>query len=148
MYNKTTHTVYFSIRKHWDSIVQKLIHAPDEQRLKDNLPDSEKEMVTDMLMLMDAQKEYGNKALGITVWEHKSTEFLYDNAGNIDCHKGRSNKVAHLSHHACHSAYESGVYPDLDGKKVTKRNVIHQRHEAAQKMMEDFRSKCLEQTTE
>ena len=103
-------------------------------------------MVTDMLMLLEAQKKYGNKALGISVWEHKSTGFLYNLQGNINCARGRHNKVAHLSHTECEVAYRKDLYPDIGGE-VNEKTIVHRRHEAAQKLMNDYRSKCIDNKT-
>jgi hypothetical protein len=97
-----------------------------------------------MLMLLEAQKKYGNKALGISVWEHKSTGFIYDTLGNINCAKSRLNMVAHLSHNECEVAYRKRLYPHIGGDKVTEKTIVHRRHEAAQKLMNDFRSKCID----
>ena len=132
---------------HWESILEKLIHPPDELQERDpNLSEYEKRMVTDMLMLLEAQKKYGNKALGISVWEHKSTGFLYNLQGNINCARGRHNKVAHLSHTECEVAYRKDLYPDIGGE-VNEKTIVHRRHEAAQKLMNDFRSKCIDNKT-
>ena len=129
---------------HWETVLEKLIHPPDELQEQDpHLSEYEKELVTDMLMLLEAQKRYGNKALGISVWEHKSTGFLYNLQGNINCARGMHNKVAHISHYECRLAYRKNVYPDIGGE-VDEKTIVHRRHDAAQKLMKDFRSKCID----
>ena len=139
--------IIHSDAEHWESILEKLIHPPDELQERDpKLSEYEKRMVTDMIMLLEAQKKYGNKALGISVWEHKSTGFLYNLQGNINCARGRHNKVAHLSHTECEVAYRKDLYPDIGGE-VNEKTIVHRRHEAAQKLMNDFRSKCIANKT-
>ena len=134
--------IIHSDAKHWESILEKLIHPSDEHNLNPNL--QRKAMITDMLMLLKVQHRYGNDALGISVWEHKSGGFLYDLQGNINCAKSRLNMVAHLSHTECEVAHRKGLYPYIGGDKVTEKTVVHRRHEAAQKLMNDFRSKCID----
>ena len=68
----------------------------------------------------------------------------YDMLGNINCAKSRLNMVAHLSHTECEVSYRKGLYPHIGGDKVTKKTIVHRRHEAAQKLMNDFRSKCID----
>ena len=72
------HTFLFTFvadAAHWETVLEKLIHPPDELQEQDpHLSEYEKELVTDMLMLLEAQKKYGNKALGISVWEWSRME--------------------------------------------------------------------------
>ena len=145
--------------------VPNLIHAPPDawnrvlHALFNAMPESTKNVdkdyehcpyITDMCMLLYAQRKFTSKVIGITYWEHESIEgFVYNAVHDknqpleIDCSVAEKIKVAHLSHGSLDKAFnEKHNYPRLDG--IGDGSLTERRHEAALVMMEDFRKLCLE----
>ena len=129
--------IIHSDAEHWDSVLQKMMQVLGKEKFN-----------SDMILLRDAREQFGDKDLGITQWQYNSTGFIYerDEDGQlvINCQLGKNTMVAHLSHDVCHKAFDKGVYPKLEGEEVTNWSSDHRRHEAALKMLADFRSICLD----
>jgi len=136
-------------------MIRKLIRPPIQKvRKAQILSDVEKTLVTDMLMLRDVQKTYGNDELGITVWERESPiapqplSMLYDSDEEdetklvINCERAKLSKVEHISHMKTTQLLLK--YPELRGDLTEKHTFVRRRPWLAQKMMRDFQS-CREQ---
>lgn len=138
----------------WDRVLHALFEVmPESTNNIDKDYDKDHEecpYITDMCMLLYAQKKFGIKAIGITYWEHESVDgFVYNTMDDknqpleIDCSYADRFKVAHLSHGSLGKAFnEKHNYPRLDG--IGDGSLVERRHEAALVMMEDFRKSCLE----
>ena len=138
----------------WDRVLHALFEVmPESTNNIDKDYDKDHEecpYITDMCMLLYAQKKFGIKAIGITYWEHESVDgFVYNTMDDknqpleIDCSYADRFKVAHLSHASLGKAFnEKHNYPRLDG--IGDGSLVERRHEAALVMMEDFRKSCLE----
>ena len=154
-FNRYVPNLIHSDAQHWNKMIRKLIRPPIQKaRQAAILSDVEKTLVTDMLMLRDIQKTYGNDELGITVWERESPiapqplSMLYDSDENdetklvINCERAKLAKVEHVSHMKTTQLILK--YPELRGDLTEKHDFVRRRPWLARKMMRDFQS-CREQ---
>lgn len=127
----------------WDSVLHAMFKILPEKGGPGN------PLVTDMLILLQAEGQFNDESIGITVWKRESGNFMYKLPQNetdpleLNCEAAKMVKVAHLSHHDCQAAYEKyHVYPRLDG--LTSSNYLDRRGEAGLALMKDYREQCLE----
>ena len=151
--------------KSFNRHVPNLIHAPPDawnrvlHAMFNAMPENTKNIdkdyedcpyISDMCMLLYAQRKFTSKVIGITYWERESMNgFAYnavhDNNQPLesDCSAAKRFKVAHLSHDSLGKAFnDKHNYPRLDG--IGDGSLVARRHEAAVVHMEDFRKSCLE----
>ena len=134
----------------WDRALHLMFQAIEEKKSD---PEHNKFIVTDMMMLLEAHRKYGEEEMMITFWKNESTGYPYfipknkDDPLEINCEKANLAKVIHLSHRATHLAYkEYHTFPRLQGLK--NGHVTDRRGEAALVIMKDYRDNCLKEEEE
>uniref|UniRef100_A0A6S8TE51 Nucleotide-diphospho-sugar transferase domain-containing protein n=1 Tax=Chaetoceros debilis TaxID=122233 RepID=A0A6S8TE51_9STRA len=126
-------------RDEWDRVIHLMM---------DNLPETRHDvggLVTDMYTLQNVDSWHGRSDMK---WSNDvGMFFLYDKDGEdgevyTNCSKGAGKLAVHLSHMACETAWDSGLFPPVEDAE-DKAGAVQKRANAAGQLMDDYRNHCV-----